>query len=138
MAVPNLGKKIFEEHAAKPVGIMDAVIKTPEEAAAVLGEFLPPETFEDIRIAAGELQVPLWQMLLGYVMRCTDSMLTYSPFLLSTWEGGGKASSMHKCHGCGGPFFSRVVDAQWCCERCAFDKLIALGHSADCLIGTEK
>lgn len=111
----------------------------PDDAARILAGYLPPETAEDIRIAAGELQVPMWQMLLGYVLRCTDSMLTYSPFLLSSWESGGKASTDHKCKGCGGPFHSRVVDAQWCCERCAFGKLLEFGgHSPDCMIGAAK
>ena len=105
---------------------------TPEVAAEFMMGYLPEDTAYFIREAATHTHAPVWQMLLGYVMRCSDGMLLYSPFLLSSWETGMRPSAQRQCSKCGLAFQSKFPDAKYCCERCFFDKLDAFGHAGNC------
>lgn len=103
-----------------------------DEAASTLMEFLPQETQERIREAAEGMRVPLWQMFLGYVMRCRDREEVWSPHLLSMWEEGLPASAPRKCKTCGLMFVSKFPEAQFCCNPCACEKLHVFGHTNEC------
>lgn len=102
------------------------------DAASILVDYLPDDIKRDIQEAVDAVQIPLWQMLLGYAVRCWDGKLLYAPFLLSSWEGGIKPSSNHRCESCGRMFYSRFPDARHCCDRCTFGKLETMGHAENC------
>ena len=136
MPVPRIGRVFTEsrdvENKTVTVTSDAAVAVTPDAAAEVLMEFLPMDTQTLLREASEHMVVPMWQMLLGYVMRCHDGALMYSPFLLSSWETGGKPNKPRPCKGCGELFSSRFPDAAYCCNACAFEKLEVFGHHEDC------
>lgn len=133
MATPKLGRKIYEEHMAQnSVVVEEKVITEQDTSAEVLMDYLPDDAQLLIREAAQHMNVPVWQMLLGYVMRCHDGALMYSPYLLSSWETGGKPNKPRPCKGCGLSFSSRFPDAAYCCNACAFGKLDIFGHVEEC------
>lgn len=102
------------------------------DAATILLEYVPEDIRRDVTEAAKDLQLPLWQLLLGYVVRCWDGKMTYAPFILSSWENGQKPTTNHRCESCGKMFYSRFPDARHCCNHCSFDKVEERGHSEDC------
>ena len=104
------------------------------DATQVLMAYIPEDIRRDITEASESMQIPLWQMLLGYAVRCWDGKLTYAPFILSSWESGTKASSNHRCESCGRMFHSRFPDARFCCNDCHFGKIEERGHSPECLV----
>lgn len=145
MAVPRIGQKVVDEHQERLRNLASRVETeeslasaprvppiTPDEASAALMEYLPDDTQRLAKEAAKYLNVSVWQLLLGYVMRCWDGALMYSPYLLSGWETGGKPNKPRPCATCGSLFESRFPDAQYCCNPCAFGKLGQFGHAHDC------
>jgi len=107
----------------------------PEKAAEILIPYLPEDTQMLIREAKEAMQVPLWQMFLGYVMIVSDRSELFSPFLLAAWEAGKKPNEERPCGTCGGMFRSRFAQAKYCCAPCHFNKLAAFGHTSDCPTG---
>lgn len=113
----------------------DVLVKvTPDEAAEVLLTYLPEETQMLIREAQHGMAKPLWQMLLGYVMRCRDNQHVWFPFFLSMWDSGLPATEPRPCGTCGQPFKGPVAEARYCCAPCFFGKLAEFGHSDACFI----
>lgn len=102
---------------------------TPEEAAECLLGFLPEETQELIREAREARGVPLWHMLLGYVMAQAEVSGLFSPYVLAAWDAGVRPNEAHPCKSCGLKFKSRFPGAQNCCNPCAFGKD---KHADDC------
>lgn len=102
------------------------------DAAQVLLDYLPEDIRRDIEEASQSMQLSVWQMLLGYIVRCWDGKLVYAPFLLSSWETGRKPTSNHRCESCGRMFHSRFPDAKHCCNHCTFEKIEERGHSENC------
>lgn len=133
MAQPKIGRKVWEEKMAEKARIEVAPpVPEPlpqERAAEILMGFLPEDTQIFIREAVGNMQLPLWQVLLGYVMRCADRQELFTPHILSAWEGGRRPSTVHACERCGFEFKSKFPDARYCCNRCFFQKG---GHSEGC------
>ena len=134
---PKIGRGVWEEARAKKAEI-DAKIEekhldlTPEIAGEFLLSYMPDDAQRLIREASETFNVPLWHMLLGYTMRCYDSMLTFSPYILSSWEGGGRPNAARKCHNCEMMFESRFQDARFCCNNCFFRKTDEKGHTDKC------
>ena len=152
MAVPKIGRRggvmygpiVADAHLTKEEG--DALLTgtpgsvfvmedDPEKAAEVLLPYLPEDTQMLIREAREAMQVPLWQMFLGYVMIVSDRSELFSPFLLAAWEAGKKPNEERPCGTCGGMFRSRFAQAKYCCAPCHFNKLTAFGHTSDCPTG---
>ena len=102
------------------------------EAAKLLMEFLPQETQDRILEAREGFKVPLWQMLLGYVMKCRDRDEVWSPHLLSMWEDGLSPNAPRPCKTCGQTFKSKFPEAMFCCNPCHFGKIAELGHAPTC------
>ena len=134
MATPRIGREVFEKTMSEPKNEPTKESLTPAEAGEFLFEFLPDDAQELIREASNHMGFPIWQMLLGYVMRCYDGALTFSPFILASWENGGRPNKSRPCRSCGEMFFSRFPDAQFCCERCSFGKLTEFGHNEACQV----
>lgn len=109
-----------------------------DAACEVLMEYLPVETQERIREAKEGRDVPLWHMILGYVMRCRDREEVWSPHLLSMWDNGLPASAPRPCKNCKKMFTHRFSEASYCCDHCAFEKIPEKGHTTDCPTRTYK
>jgi|SRR3990167_49727 len=144
MGVPKIGRRIgsgvggeqdvpLSESSA--YGSMVVLEDDPERAAMVLLPYLPEDTQMLIREAQVASQVPLWQMLLGYVMIVSDRAELFAPYLLAAWEAGKKPNEERPCATCGGMFRSRFAQAKYCCAPCHFGKLVTFGHVADCPTG---
>lgn len=97
-----------------------SVAPDPEEAAERLLKFLPEETQSLIREAQGSRGVPLWQMLLGYVMNAAEQSELFNPYVLASWDVGVGPNEARPCKGCGKMFKSRFPGAINCCNPCAF------------------
>lgn len=110
----------------------------PEVAAEILMEYLPEDTQMLIREAQQGQQVPLWQMLLGYVMIVSDRAELFAPYILASWEAGKKPNEPRPCETCHVEFRSRFAQAKYCCATCHFGKLAEFGHTADCPTGLGK
>ena len=138
MAVPRIGRRDGAEplptnpEASEVVVPLRPLDVRLNDASEILMEYLPTDTVSMVREAAEKMSVPLWQMILGYVMRCDDGRLWFSPHLLSQWATGGRADAARACGTCGKEFVSRFPDAAYCCERCYFGKLSEFGHNHDC------
>lgn len=133
MPQPRIGKKVWEEKMASRTEVEATTppsLQLPHEYAAdVLFGFLPDDTQMFIREVVTNMQLPLWQVILGYVMRCADRQELFSPHILSAWESGRRPSIAHPCEHCGLEFISKFPDAKYCCNRCYFKKG---GHSEGC------
>lgn len=132
-----------KEVVRRPIAVLDSSSSYlpekqsigPEEAAEVLMGYLPKDTVERIREARESFQIPIWHLLLGYVMKCRDREEIWSPLILSMWENGLPASSPRPCKSCGHMFVGPVPEAAYCCTPCFFGKLPEFGHSENCHIG---
>lgn len=108
-----------EAVAANPIWFSP---RGPEDAAEVLMKYLPEETQGLIREAQGNRQVPLWHMLLGYVMNASEQSELFNPYVLAAWDAGVGPNESRPCKTCGLPFRSRFPGAQYCCNPCACGK----------------
>ena len=131
MAQPKLGQKLFDEFEEKKKEVVREPI-TLDQAAETLVALLPPDTLMFVKEASAALALPMWQMLLGYAMRCADRMELYSPSILSSWAMGQAASRDRSCTNCGQLFGSPHPDAMYCCHNCFFGKVSTLGHVDNC------
>lgn len=104
----------------------------PEYAAWVLIRYLPEDVQRLVEEAANTKALPVWQLLLGYTMRCSEWGEIFAPHLLPDWVRGGKPGAARPCQGCGEMFISKFPSAAWCCNPCACQKLDAMGHSKTC------
>lgn len=109
--------------------------KAIEDAAKVLMGMLPIEAQGLIREAQETLHYPVWQMLLGYVMKAHERSELFSPYILAAWETGIAADAPRPCKSCSNLFTSQFSSAQYCCNPCHFGKVAALGHGPDCTTG---
>jgi len=130
--LPDIEQTAVEEEKRNQWLFPEEAVVRAEEAAEFLVQFLPRETRELIEEARKLRAVPLWQMLLGYVMRYAERYELFSPVILSAWESGGRADVPRPCKSCGEPFSSRFPGAAHCCNPCACGKLRELGHAEDC------
>ena len=103
-----------------------------EEAAELLLCYLPEEVQRLIREAAQTKAMPMWQLLLGYTMRCSEWGELFSPYVLPAWVKGEKPGALHTCKTCGQLFESRFQSAAYCCTPCHFGKLATHGHATEC------
>ena len=110
----------------------EEAVSQAEDAAELLIQFLPKEAQSLIQEARQSRGVPLWHMLLGYVMRSADRAELFSPTILPVWESGGRADTPRPCRSCGELFQSRFPEAAFCCNACACEKLSVRGHSDGC------
>lgn len=108
------------------------VVADPNQAAELLMQYLPSVMRELILEAQRTLSKPLWQMLLGYVVRSYDRMELFHPYLLSQWEYQRPWVDERKCERCGELFSPPVPDGAYCCNNCFFGKLDDRGHSDVC------
>ena len=115
------------------------VVSTPaprmlvEDAAYAMLEYLPEDVQELIREAHGACQLPMWQMLLGYVMKAADRSELFVPYRIAMWDGGRKANEARPCKTCGKVFTpARFPNQEMCCNSCAFSRLEDLGHNDWC------
>lgn len=138
MPTPKIGKKVFEEHMAgeqKPKETEPRPMD-PDEATRFLLEFLPKHVTEIFQDACVALGIPLWQSMLGFLMRTYDQMIlpaqVYSPYLMSNWASGIKADAARPCTNCQKLFKSQHHDARYCCSLCFFGKVAERGHDKDC------
>jgi len=107
----------------------------PNQAAQTLLYYLPQNVQDLILEARASRDVPLWQMLLGYVMQCADGTTLFAPHILTLWNSGRPANALRPCRKCGGMFRAQSPDAEYCCSYCYFDKLQEKkGHHENCLI----
>ena len=104
----------------------------PDAAAEVLLRYLPDDVQNLIEEASKTTAIPVWQLLLGYTMRCSEWGEIFAPHLLPHWSRGGKPNAARACKGCGEMFASTHANAEWCCNACAFDKLAVRGHFENC------
>jgi hypothetical protein len=127
--------------AGRPIDAEAELAKDTAEDLASAAEFLltylPEGTQLLIREATTTMGNPLWQTLLGYVMRCADRQELFSPVILSMWESGLRPNGPRPCLTCGQDFRSEFPEARYCCTPCHFQKLEQFGHAADCAIGVE-
>ena len=145
MAVPKIGRKygpvltrdemLELEAPSARLEEVRSIYDDPEAAAECLLPYLPEDTQLMIREAQEAAQVPLWQMILGYVMIVSDRSELFAPYLLAVWEAGKKPNEARPCGTCGGLFKSRFAQAKYCCAPCHFNKLVEFGHTSDCPTG---
>ena len=125
--VPSISVDVKEPIEADISGI------TPQQAVDVLLPFLPEYVQGRIREAAVQLQLPVWQMVLGYVMRIADFNELFTPYvLMASWDRNQKADEPRPCRSCGVLFSSVWPNAAYCCDRCACGKLEEFGHREEC------
>lgn len=105
---------------------------TEEDAAELLVSYLPEEVRSLIQEAAQTKAMPVWQLLLGYTMRCSEWGELFSPYVLPAWVKGGKPGALRACKTCGQTFASRFPSATYCCAPCHFGKLGTFGHATEC------
>ena len=125
-------KKQVELQSLGVATVEEYSVEHLNEACDTLMEFLPVETQERVREAQAGLNIPLWQLILGYVMRCRDRDEVWSPHLLSMWENALPASAPRPCKNCKLMFTHKHSEAMYCCEYCAFGKVSERGHKEDC------
>lgn len=104
----------------------------PDRAAEVLLRYLPDGVQNLIEEASKTTAIPVWQLLLGYTMRCSEWGEIFAPHLLPQWSRGGKPNAARACKGCGAMFTSPHVNAEWCCNACACQKVSERGHNDTC------
>lgn len=137
MPVPKIGRRStenFEELESQALA-KGTVVEDEDSrgvAADLLIAYLPESTQEMIAEAAKALALPRWQMLLGYVMRVYDRSEMFAPYIMASWEAGGKPNTQRPCSSCQRLFLSRFPDALYCCPPCYFGKLNEQGHADDC------
>lgn len=135
MPTPRIGRRPSIQPPVESVDRKEAKeleYVNPELAAASLMMYLPTDAQMFINEASEQMQLPLWQMILGYVMRCADRFELFAPHILSQWESGGIANAPRPCGTCEQNFTSKFPDARYCCDNCFFGKLATLGHSEMC------
>lgn len=139
MAIPKIGRAVYEQrkYEQRKEDVSVAPDRQAEdvrlnEAVEVLLEYLPTDTVMLMREASEQMNLPLWQLILGYVVRCWDGHLMFSPHILAAWETRGKPNKPRPCQSCGLLFISQYPDAAFCCPECHFGKLEELDHRHDC------
>lgn len=131
MTQPRIGRQVYEEAMRDKKEEADPKAKL-EEAARFLLDYLTPEAQSQIRAAAAEKHMPVWQLLLGYVMRAADRGEIWTTYMLSSWESAHKPGAPRPCKSCGLVFGSEFAEAAYCCNPCACGKLAILGHAESC------
>ena len=90
MAVPRIGRSSLKEEETPTPAVLP--VDDATAAAEILLQYLPGDVAGSIREVSTHMQLPVWQLLLGYTMRCSDGMLLYSPFVISQWDAGQRPS----------------------------------------------
>lgn len=146
MATPKIGRRSISEQTTglevltSQLDSLPEPVLTPqakaEEAALYLLSFLPKDAMAVIEDAAHGLNIPVWQAMMGFLMRCYDQMLlqasVYSPYILGNWDQAVAAGSPRECEACHQMFEAGQHDARFCCSRCYFGKVAAQGHDPAC------
>lgn len=122
------------ESPGVPVAAMDSgwTVERLEEAMRQGIRYLPGEVRNLVLEASATLGTPVWQLLLGYTMRCSEWGELFAPYRLPAWEQGGIPDAPRPCQTCGRTFVSRFANATYCCPKCFFGKVTEQGHAEDC------
>ena len=98
-------------------------------------EYLPDDCSELIREYQHSSEAPLWQVVAGYAMRAREQGQLFSPYILPDWAEMISPNSIRACGTCGEPMKPQFNGNTFCCNRCASDRLAALGgHNDDCTL----
>ena len=96
-------------------------IETTQEltaGAAQLLEYLPEAEASMVREISEMLEVPVWQVLAGYVMRCRELGVLQSPIILAEWQDSRSPRSARECRVCQIEFQPSHWGQPYCSTEC--------------------
>lgn len=96
---------------------------TPELTAGAqqILEYLPETEAALVREISEMLEVPIWQVLAGYVMRCRELGVLQSPIILAEWQDSRSPRSIRECRACGTEFQPSHWGQPYCSQECGVD-----------------
>lgn len=114
-------------------------IKTEDAATMDAGcekllEYLPEDAASLIREYRANNEVPIWQVIGGYVMRAREQAELFSPIILPDWADSIAPNSIRPCGTCGDGMKAAVAGQQFCCNLCYHGKE---SHNTDCCLTQE-
>lgn len=109
-------------------------IKSEDEAIMAAGfekfmQYLPEDAVSLIREYVANHEVPLWQVLGGYVIRAREQAELFSPIILPDWVDAIAPNSVRPCGTCGEGMKPTVAGQLFCCNFCYHGRE---DHNPDC------
>lgn len=112
-------------------------VEQMNSAAHKMISFLPPDAQDLIFEYQRSTDIPMWQVIAGYVMRCRENSEMFSPNVLPEWDAGISPNSLLPCRTCGTVMKPRNYGHAYCCNACASSRLKEMGgHNDDCAVVT--
>jgi len=142
---PPMPRPIVKDELPKivPPKMTPAKIRASDEmvmnaGAEKLLEYLPDDAKELVLEYRASQDVPLWQVIGGYVMRCRDNGEMFAGNILPDWTDMIAPNAVRACGTCGDPMKPQLQGQTFCCNFCASGKRSTLGHNETCALTHEK
>ena len=103
-----------------PIKMRDEEYADLNAAARKLMEYLPEEDLSAmIEECAGNIDAPVWQVILGYVLRAREDGAIFAPVILPDWQVMVNPKGAKACGTCGERMLSKNWVDGYCCNECS-------------------